>query len=63
VRIELEPGKHTVRARVHGLLMSAPFRSLDLTVEPGQITEVTFSLTMMALVNPGKLRVKGTRPG
>ncbi|MBV8819590.1 MAG: zinc ribbon domain-containing protein [Acidobacteriaceae bacterium] len=58
---DLAPGKHKVSANIQGLLTKGPTRHLDVTVEPGQITEVTYSLTLLSVINPGKLEVSGKR--
>jgi hypothetical protein len=55
------PGQHRVRAGIQGLLMSGASRQLSVKVDPGEIAEVVYSLTMLSLVNPGKLEVKGRR--
>jgi hypothetical protein len=59
---EVSPGRHRIRARLRGLLMNGPYRSLEIDVEAGQVAEVGYSLTMLSLVNSGKLELKGKRP-
>jgi len=56
------PGVHRVKVGVHGRLAKSGARRLDVGVEAGHVAEVAYSLSMLSLINPGKLELKGKRP-
>jgi rRNA maturation endonuclease Nob1 len=59
---ELPAGVHKIGVSIQGLLAKGGARQLDVTVQTGQVTLVQYSLTLLSLINPGKLEVTGTRP-
>ena len=58
---DLPTGTHKVTASLQGLLTKSAERHLDVTVQSGEVAEVLYSLSVISLLNPGRLEVTGTR--